>query len=62
MNIWWNYPISKAVRFMEHTRWRLYGCVVRLGPIAVCVIWRRSSVLPPDLEAIKTAEEAGGGA
>ena len=41
MNFWWNYPISKAVRFLEHTGWRLFGHVWRIGPIAICIMWRK---------------------
>jgi hypothetical protein len=43
VNFWWNYPLSKAVRFMEHTRWRLFGHVLRIGPIAFCIIWKREA-------------------
>jgi hypothetical protein len=41
MDLWWNYPLSKAVRFMEATHWRLFGCVFRIGPIAFCLVWRK---------------------
>jgi hypothetical protein len=39
MNFWWNYPLSKAVRFMENTSYRLFGCVLRIGPLALCLVW-----------------------
>lgn len=41
MNVWLNYPLSKAVRFMEETHWRLFGHMLRIGPIALCIVWKR---------------------
>ena len=41
MNLWFNYPLSKCVRFMEQTQYRLFGHVFRLGPVAFMVVWRK---------------------
>lgn len=43
MNLWFNYPVSKCVRFMEATRYRLFGHVLRIGPIAIMVVWKRKA-------------------
>lgn len=43
MNLWFNYPMSKAVRFMEQTAFRMFGHVLRIGPVAICIVWRKKA-------------------
>jgi hypothetical protein len=41
MNIWLFYPIEKCVEFMKKTDWELRSHVLRIGPVAFLVVWRR---------------------
>lgn len=41
MNFWLFYPIEKAVLVMRHTRWELRCHMLRIGPIAICIVWKR---------------------
>jgi hypothetical protein len=43
VNVWFFYPMSKCVRFMEATNFRLFGHVLRIGPFALMVVWRRKA-------------------
>lgn len=40
MNLWLWYPMEKAVSFMRATDWEMRCHVLRIGPLAFCVIWR----------------------
>ena len=40
MNLWLNYPLSKAIRFLEAAGQKVRGCVLRIGPLAFIVCWR----------------------
>ena len=40
MNLWLNYPLSKAIRFLEAAGVAVEGCVLRVGPIALIICWR----------------------
>ena len=40
MNLWLNYPLSKAVRFLEAAGITVKACVLQIGPLALVVCWR----------------------
>ena len=46
MNFWFNYPLSKAVRFLESTGQAVAGMVLRVGPLALILCWRSKQERP----------------
>lgn len=40
INLWWNYPFSTAIRYLEQTDQKVTGVALRIGPLAFCVCWR----------------------
>lgn len=50
MNLWLNYPLRKAMKFLaEVERYRNFEVrshVLRIGPLAFCVMWKAKKVTP----------------
>lgn len=46
--IFWNYPLSKAVRFFEEykkqTMREVHANILVVGPFAFCVCWRKKNL------------------
>ncbi|HXU06536.1 MAG TPA: hypothetical protein VN903_36525 [Polyangia bacterium] len=42
MNVWFNYPFKKLLAAMLDGVWdhEVRGHVVRIGPVALCLIWK----------------------
>lgn len=58
INLWFNYPISKATSFMRAGGWVLTGHVLRVGPIAFIIAWRKTEDAADSLlEQLITAED-----
>ena len=41
LNIWLNYPLKRALSFMDANGWEIKSHVVIIGPIGICVLWRK---------------------
>jgi len=57
-NVWLSYPMTTCVAFMCGSKYRLYAHVLRVGPLAFCVLWKK----PEDAveRRIKEQMEQGG--
>jgi hypothetical protein len=48
INLWWNYPFSKAVRYLEKDNIEVTGVALRIGPLAFCICWGQQHAKQPD--------------
>ena len=50
MNLWFNYPFLKLLRYFRDVRhtWGPRGIVLRVGPVALCLVWQGKRVVSDD--------------
>ena len=46
VNLWWNYPFTTAVRYLEKNNIEITGVALRIGPLAFCICWGKQSNRP----------------
>ena len=46
MNLWWNYRISTAIRFLESAGITVNSVALRIGPLAFVVCWKVKRGVP----------------
>jgi len=39
INLWWKYPFTTAVRYLERTDVEITGVALRIGPLAFMICW-----------------------
>lgn len=39
VNLWWKYPFTTAVRYLESTGVEITGVALRIGPLAFMICW-----------------------